>query len=297
MRRWLVGLMLATGLGIGAVFWTLGTSDPSFDGAPAWSPDGRRIVFAVERGAQSDVWIMNADGSGRAPLLETSSQETSPAIAPDGKRIAFETDLDGNVDIVVMNLDGSGMRRLTSHPAGDHAPAWSPDGRMLAFVSERSGGDARDVYVMNADGSGVRRLTDGGQYWAPQFSPNGTEIAAQGGRDVYLIAVATGARRRLTYDPQNGMSPTWSNSGTRLAFASTRRARLELFTTDVDGSNQDLLLSMPGGSAMDPRWSPDGTHIAFVYVPQVDNAPKGAPQPYAIYMLEVATKKVTRVSR
>jgi len=297
VRRWGIGLLAAAVvIGVSAIFWTLSNAEPSFDGAPAWSPDSTEIVFASEDGTQSDLWIMRADGTARRQLTETPAHETAPAFSPDGRRLAFESDRDGNFEIYVMNIDGTGLRRLTRQPAADHAPAWSPDGSTIAFVSERSGGGNADVYVMKSDGTGVRRLTTGGQYWVPQFSPSGLEIAVQGGRDLYIVTVANGAKRRLTYDPQNGMSPTWSTDGMRLAFASTRRSRLELFTTEIDGAQQNVLLSMPGGSAMDPRWSPDGTRIAFVYVPQATADGGETPQPYAIYVMEVASQRVTRLS-
>jgi TolB protein len=289
-------LSVAVIFGMGAVFWTLGTGEPSFDGAPAWSPDGRQLVFTVESAGQSDIWTMTADGTHRNQLTDTRANEAAPAFSPDGQRIAFESNRDGNDEIYTMALDGTDVRRLTTHRSADHAPAWSPEGETMAFVSDRGGAGQSDIYLMTRTGTGIRRLTSGGQFWSPQFSPNGLEITAQGGKDVFVITTATGARRRLTFDPQNGMFPTWSRDGATLAFASTRRSRLELFTMDLAGSNQQVLLSMPGGSAMDPRWSPDGTRIAFVYVPQLDDASDDTPQPYAIYLLDIATKKVTRLS-
>lgn len=292
----MVGLAAVVVVAIGGLFWTLSPGDVVFDGAPAWAPDSARLAFAAERAGQSDVWTMRADGTGRRQLTDAPADDGAPAFAPDGTRLAFESNRDGNFEIYVMNADGTGVRRLTQDGGADRAPAWSPDGSTIAFVSERAGRGRADLFLMRADGALVRPLTSGGQYWTPQFSPDGTMIAAQEGRDLYVITVATGARRRVTFDPQNGMSPTWSPDGARLAFASTRRARLELFTTDLEAARQAVLLSMPGGSAMDPRWSPDGSRIAFVYVPEAAAASASAPQPYAIYMLEVASGKVTRTS-
>jgi Tol biopolymer transport system component len=65
----------------------------------------------------------------------------------------------------------------------------------------------------------------------------------------------------------------------------------------ADGSRQETLVSMPGASVMDPRWSPDGGRIAFVHVPGVEGDAQRAPQPYAIYVIELDGRRVKRVSR
>ena len=133
-----------------------------------WSPDGRRIAFAASRGptpgpprysSQSDIYVMNADGSGTRKLTHNALQNAEPAWSPDGRKIAFRSTRNGNRDIYVMNADGSGKRNLTRNAAWDSRPSWSPDGRKIAFVSNRDG--RLEAYVMNADGSGQRNLTQG----------------------------------------------------------------------------------------------------------------------------------------
>jgi Tol biopolymer transport system component len=119
------------------------------ESSPAWSPDGRKIAFV----SNSEIYVMNADGSEQRTLTQRGAQ---PLWSPDGRKIAFVSVRDGKYDEVhVMNADGSGKRNLTHNPAPDGAPAWSPDGRRIAFQSWRGA----DLYVMNADGTGQRNLT------------------------------------------------------------------------------------------------------------------------------------------
>jgi Tol biopolymer transport system component len=59
--------------------------------SPSWSPNGRRIVFALA----GDLYTMNSDGSGVLPLTSSSQQEYSPAWSPDGTEIAFVRDVPG----------------------------------------------------------------------------------------------------------------------------------------------------------------------------------------------------------
>lgn len=286
---------------LGAGFWWwAGRASVVREGAPGWSPDGRRIVFYAEQATgKSDLFVMNADGSGRRPVLQTpGAGEGAPAFSPTGDEIAYDTDRDGNFEIYVMNANGSNPHRLTDHPARDLAPAWSPDGAHIVFMSDRDARPEFDVYRMRADGTNVERLTEGATHWFPQYSPDGTKIAMHVWRDVHVMDAATRALTRLTVDPSNGMYPTWSPDGKRLAFMSWRSGPTEIYTMNADGTDQRLLVRMKTGSALDPRWSPSGDRIVFVHVPEMSvHDRQDGGESREIYVVEVATGALTRLSR
>jgi Tol biopolymer transport system component len=90
---------------------------------PAWSPDGKRIAFASED--NGEIYVMNADGSGRTRLTYIPSYDHwPPTWSPDGKRIAFTSEDKKGSEIYVMNSDGSGLTQLTDGPGEDAFPTW-----------------------------------------------------------------------------------------------------------------------------------------------------------------------------
>ena len=293
--RWALAVLAL--LLVSRLVWQVKSGEVAHDGSPSWSPDSRRLVFAAEHDGQSDIYSMDATGGDRRRLTSTPAEEDAPAFSPDARQIVFESTRDGNSDIYVMDANGGDLRRLTSSPADDRSPGWSPDGARLVFLSDRERPKRFDLYTMRADGSEVTQLTSDRTIWSPQYSPDGQTFAMQAGGDIELLPVSGGTHKRLTYAPANGMSPAWSPDARRLAFATTRHGgKPEIFTMNADGSNQTVVVTMPGGSAIDPRWSPDGTRIAFVYIPDTKPGADDAMSSYAIYTVELATQKITRVS-
>jgi len=254
---------------------------------PVWSPDGSKIVFydGSSKGGDDDIYVVNADGSGRRNLTNNQAQDVQPAWSPDGTKIAFSSWSTGG--IYVMNPDGSGLRNLTNNAGDNFTPAWSPDGTKILFGSTRDGNYA--IYLMNADGSGVTRLTDPEGIWGePAWSPGGTKIAfassRDGNRDVYMMNADGTGVTRLTNDPgSSAYNPVWSPDGSKIAFwryCSYCTGNGEIYVMNGDGSG---LLNLTNNPAFDerPRWSPDGTQIAFssdrdgnteIYVINVDGS-------------------------
>ena len=73
---------------------------------------GRGIAFRSMRNGNREIYVMNADGSGKRNLTRNPAQDYRPSWSPDGRRIAFVSDRDGRLEAHVMNADGSGQRSL-----------------------------------------------------------------------------------------------------------------------------------------------------------------------------------------
>ena len=131
------------------------------DLAPVWSPNGASVAFVTSRDGDSEIYVMDADGSNQANLTGNAADDQAPAWSPDGSLIAFESLRDGARDIYVMNADGTEQVRLTSGPGLSFAPHWDVGGSDIVFSrieSDTNGDgvvDVRDMasfFVVGADG-------------------------------------------------------------------------------------------------------------------------------------------------
>jgi Tol biopolymer transport system component len=168
------------------------------DEAPAWSPDGKSIVFQrdfdpVRGQVDYDILTMRANGADERKLTNSPGVlEYDPEWSPDGRRIAFTSERDGDAEIYTMRPNGSGVRQLTFNEGPgqfDGEPSWSPDGRKIAFTSERDAVPETpfqvEIYTMRADGRDQTRLTfDDLSDFRPAWSPDGRQIAFSSFRDV-----------------------------------------------------------------------------------------------------------------
>ncbi len=199
------------------------TRGDSFDGNPAWSPDGTKIAFDSNRGTSGvmdhDIFVIRPDASGMRRLTSGTAIDLDPTWSPDGSKLAFGSFRTGYEQLWVMNADGSNPRQLTTQPGADRHAAWSPDGKKIAFDSNRTGNF--EIYTMSSDGTSVRRLTTNKVTDArPAWSPDGrwivfqSELARRGGRDLYLVRPDGTAPQQLSESDDGtdwAASPDWQS--------------------------------------------------------------------------------------
>jgi Tol biopolymer transport system component len=187
------------------------TNSLGSDREPAWSPDGR-IVFSSTRDdagtvtefANSELYVMNADGTGQTRITNNPGTDHQAVWSPDGASIVFRRaacEFNCAPGIFKIAPDGSGLTQLTSGASGDRMPNWAPDGSKIVFAREVG---SSHFFTMNPDGSNQTIIF--GDHTDPAWSPDGAKIAYAYPGIGYINVDGSGA---TTLDTSHGEKPDW----------------------------------------------------------------------------------------
>jgi TolB protein len=206
---------------------------PLFTYDVAFSPDGKRVLYAISRGLGfgSEVWMMDRNGRHREQVISAPAHIIAyPRWSPTGEALTYVRMPDSNVPFTVGELvlaDGNGRNERVIGPADaghGYPPVWSPDGRQVAFVVRENPESAAadiaalylesNIYIAGAASGDVQAVTpfEGALTDSPTWSPDGAWLAfstdARGIADVWLVEVASGAVQQVT---QNAAAhcPVW----------------------------------------------------------------------------------------
>lgn len=243
--------------------------------APAWSPDGRWILFTAGAPHNGDLWLVSPDGATRTQITHDPEIEMSPAWSPDGTRIAFESRRNGAAPAIwIFDLRDSSLSRLTNEPKRVHEPAWSPDGEEITYYGLASGDE--QVWAIPAAGGAPRRLSHHvTQSWSAAWSPSGDSLVYSGYRNAQtggsLFVMPKGGEgaacehsRALTRRADHGWDrfPEWSRDGRWVVFAGQSRGQFDIWLVSLDGAVEERITDDPADDT-EPTWSPDGRFVAF----------------------------------
>ena len=222
------------------------------------------------------------------PLTSYPGIEGAGSFSPDGDRIAFwwNGEAPDDSDIYIKLIGPGPPLRLTTDPAWDHSAAWSPDGRHIAFLrGQPEGMKKMGLYLVPALGGTERKLAETRgpatilQGTCLTWSPDGRWLAvcdwaddSPGPLSVFLLAVDSGERRRLTRPPENSTagdaSPAFSPDGRTLAFArygSGLASDLYLLDLDEDltPKGEPRRRTFTEATTTSPVFTPDSRDIVF----------------------------------
>jgi Tol biopolymer transport system component len=251
------------------------TNNEANDTYPAYSPDGKQIAFCSNRNGQSELFLMNEDGSNQHLLTNQVSDcgdpsWSVPVWSPDGKWIGITsttggTNPNGKMDIFIVRSDASHMYNLTNDPAYDSGLSWSPDSKQIAFASDRNGNF--ELYVVDIDGKNLTQLTndsavDGQPVWSPDGKTLIFKSQRTGYQELYSMNADGSNLTQLTRDMSINTNPVWSPDGENIYYSSNKDGNIEIYRMKATGVDPVNLTN----SLVDDYWfwlSPDGSQIIF----------------------------------
>jgi TolB protein len=151
------------------------TDDVGYDGGAFFSADGRKIVYRAFHPADSagkadflallrnglvrpsvmELYVMNADGTGKTRITDYGAASFAPYFLPDGKKIIFASNMNDpkkrNFDLYLVNTDGTGLEQVTFNDTFDGFPVFTSDGKKLIFASNRNAGRPGETNIFIAD--------------------------------------------------------------------------------------------------------------------------------------------------
>lgn len=248
------------------------TDDGYFKQRPAWSPDGKSVVFAGHRGATIFLFQLDLKSGREQRLTKSEHPEYDAVFSPSGTELLFAYDKaspnQGDIEVHRLELESrkaTPVAKTEGKLSHEESPCWSPDGKRFAFTSTRH--DNQELYVATRDGKDPVRLTSDPALDAhPSWSPDGKVIAFATNRwgDLEIATIRPDGTGLTRITESGGLDdyPKWSPDGKRLAFTSNRDGNLEVYVLDVAAGAAS---NFSQSEAIDnfPAWTPDG-RLGFV---------------------------------
>jgi eukaryotic-like serine/threonine-protein kinase len=241
----------------------------------AWTADGTRILFTMQREPSLTLWSVPATGGTPERVDGIPDGVDTPTIDARGGRLAY-AQLVFNENIWRFELDGGAKgprppeKWIASSKTQD-SPQFSPDGSKIAFVSTRTA--SAEIWVCGADGSKPLRLTSVGGYrtGTPRWSPDSRKIVfdsrLRGKPEIYVVDAQGGEPVRVENGSGDSLVASWSHDGLWIYFASRRSGPFQIWKVPAAGGDA-VQLTQAGG--FEPYESPDG---AFVYYTKAKDHP------------------------
>jgi TolB protein len=157
--------------------YDVGSPEAMFEVEPAWSPDGKKMVFSSKRTGHPNIFIVDLGSKIATQLTFAGTYNASPAWSPKGDKILFAAQRarEGHFDIYQIDPDGNNLSRVTNGDklgvrVNSENPTWAPTGRHFAYASNEDGEFA--IYAMTADGRYKHRISPSGKICTtPSWSP------------------------------------------------------------------------------------------------------------------------------
>ena len=223
---------------------------------PAWSPDGTKLAFSSHRDGDSEIFVMDRNGSNLRKLTNNDWSDELPDWSPDGRRLVFSStkgdEQDIDFDLFIMNEKGR-TRKVIGGVTTEANATWSPNGGRIAF-------DRNDtIYTIRPDGTDLKRMTPKNSVASnPAWSNDGEDLAFQYDfvdstwMDVYRMSSSGEDENAVVQTTNNEQSPSWSPDNAMIAFTD----EYQLAVVPADGSQAADRLFEGDNTEYSVDWGP-----------------------------------------
>jgi TolB protein len=189
------------------------SSRAGVNGAPAFSPDGRKLVLTLsDADGNLDIYTLDIATRQAQRITTHRAIDTEGSWSPDGRYIYFTSDRSGGPQVYRVSANGGSAERVTFEGSYNARPRVSPDGKKLAMVHLQNGNYR--IAVMDLERKDVLVLSAGRQDESPSFAPNSDTLiyATRTGRNGVLESVTADGliRQRLKSGDGDVREPVWS---------------------------------------------------------------------------------------
>src|SRR6476660_319407 len=136
---------------------------------PRWSPDSKQIFFVSNRGGSSQIWVMNADGSGAHQITKFAAEAGGILVSPDGKKIVFLSSV-----YPERGADDACNQRKLDEESKNKVKARIYTTLLYRHWNQWQGARRQHLMVVNSDGANLKELTPGPNE-VPPFSLGGQD--------------------------------------------------------------------------------------------------------------------------
>jgi len=253
----------------GSDIWSMGplggnlahlTSFTGIETNPSWSYDHKHIAFTRLRNSVPDIYLVDADGTHKHWARSTTYPGgiDMPSWSPDGTHLLVRVVFQGGFRLAKLDLATGNMALVAPMAlftvAGNY-PIYDPTGKTIFYVDNTYKTIKR--FIPNGAQSTV--LTSSMYLGELAISPDGTRLAYSAGVtpsniEIYVLNLATKVTKRLTWNGAADQCPSWSPDGTKLAFASYRTGKMQIWTMNSStGGSLTRITSRTYGAAW-PAW-------------------------------------------
>lgn len=223
--------------------------------SPAWSPDGRYVVFSHMDDATHALGVWDSSTNQIKRIRFPGNTVIGPAFMPDNK-VAVSLSTGSYPDIFLLNYRFEKERPLESSMAINVSPTFDATGTKMAFTSNRLGGP--QIFLKDLGTGMVRRVSmNGGYNTEASLSPDGTLVAftrlTDSGHRIFVQDMVTGQERQVTFGPGRDEHPSFAPDSYFLAFTSDRSGQSKVYLTTRHGGDAKMVPTGQGKASF-PRW-------------------------------------------